>query len=591
MLANLHIEWARLLLGSLVQAGVERVILSPGARSTPLVVAALRIPGLKIVDVLDERSAAFVALGSARATGQPALLVCTSGTAGAHYLPAVIEARYAGVPLLVLTADRPPELQEREAPQTIDQRHFFGHHVLASIDLGVPDADPRAFAGLRYTALRAVATAKGPPPGPVHLNAAFRKPLEPQPVQAGDADVRHRADQLLAAPIPTVAAGILQPDVGLADRIAEACRKGQRGLVVAGPAALAQQSARPAVHELCRLTGFTLLAEATSQLGGQSAPGVACCGGFDAVLQSGFVDGLDSPEIIVQLGSPPISAAWTRWIEKHAGRGSHFVIARSGLRDPSNSASGFLAADVADGVQGLVERLLTTPRHVAAPNAWSDAWLAGQARLIEVLHTRVDGVDAASYPQGRAVRETLRALPPDGMFMVGNSLAVRLLDAFASDLVGDHVVLSQRGASGIDGLVSGAVGAALATHRPMTLLLGDVAFLHDLQGLASARRVTTPMAVVVLNNDGGRIFEQLPMASLPDLRSAIEQHWVMPHGLNMKAAAELFGLDYVVVDDPSTLGGHLAAAHDQAGCTVLEVSVADAGAVPELWRLWSAMRR
>ncbi len=586
---NLHIEWARLLVGTLAQAGIDRVILSPGARSTPLVVGALRTAGLPIVDVLDERSAAFVALGCARATGRASLLVCTSGTAAAHYLPAIIEARYARLPLVVLTADRPPELQDRAAPQTIDQRRLYGQHVLESIDLGLPDGDRHALAGLRYTALRAATTALGPLAGPVHLNAAFRKPLEPQPAAAGDIELTRRVDALLAAPLPAVASAVLTPSHAALEPVLDACQRRPRGLIVAGPAVASQRALRTEVEKLSAATGFPLLVEAASQLGASAGTPVVRCGSFDAILHSGLAETFGPPELVLQLGAPPMSAAWARYMEKHAGRFVHVVLATDGLRDPTNGAHTFVGGDVSASVRRLVEGLRSRGGVAPTSGAWVDAWRAAQGEFDRLLRERIDGAPASDFVQGRAVREVLRSVPAHGVFMVGNSLAIRLVDAFGADLLPDVDVLSQRGASGIDGLISGAVGAALATERPVTLLLGDVAFLHDLQGLEVARRLTTPLVVVVLNNDGGRIFEQLPMASAPELRPELERHWVMSHGLSMHAAAELFGHSYVAVSDPRELGAHLAEAQRHAGCTVVEVRVTPE-LVPELWRLWSTVR-
>jgi len=260
---NLLSEWAALVFASFADAGVERVVVSPGSRSTPFVAGAIREPRLRLFDVIDERAAAFFALGQARVTGVPTLLLCTSGTAGAHYLPAIIEARHAGVPLLVLTADRPTEATACGAAQTIDQTKMFGEHVRRFFDLGMPDGDPSALRAVRRVALQAFVASQYPERGAVHVNARARKPLEPI-LASATAEGRAVAAAVRAVkdrPI-RVALASAQADAGALEIIAAELRAARRGLIVCGP--LPARTDVGAVEDLARRTGFPLLSESAS---------------------------------------------------------------------------------------------------------------------------------------------------------------------------------------------------------------------------------------------------------------------------------------------------------------------------------------
>ena len=263
MLSNLQAEWARLLLDSFAAAGVREVVISPGSRSTPFVLAAAKHPKLHGRHIVDERSAAFFALGQGRVRGRPTLLVATSGTAGANYFPAVVEASASHVPLLVLTADRPVELAACGANQTIDQLKLYGDHARDFVDLGTPDASSRALRALRRAVAQAVFTSQYPLPGAVHLNARARKPLEPGAAESDEERVLAAAvDALIERPAPQPRPPVRMPAGDQIGELADACRRAERGLIVCGPAALSQAGERSLVAELGRRTGFPLLREA-----------------------------------------------------------------------------------------------------------------------------------------------------------------------------------------------------------------------------------------------------------------------------------------------------------------------------------------
>ncbi len=570
--AHVQAQWARLLLASLADAGVGDVVISPGSRSTPFVLAAAADRRLRCHRFVDERSAAFFALGQGRVSGRPSLLLCTSGSAGAHYLPAVIEASAAFVPLLVLTADRPVERSACGANQTIDQLKLFGGHVRQFFDLGLADDRPEALRALRRTAAQAVFRTTYPEPGAVHLNARARKPLEPA---ALDAEPGRRVDRLPASPIARPSAPELRPPAAELEALATACAGTPRGLIVCGPAALDQAWCAPLVGELAERTGFPILAEAASQLRfrPRSSPGLYV-DAFDLILDAAAFRRRHRPELVIQIGRPATSGAWGRTLAESAGV-DHWVISPYGWLDAESTATALCFAEPGATLEGLLERL--PPR--AGPGVWAERF-----RRAEELAWGAVGellADRGGLSEGAVARDVVAALPAGGLLAVGNSLPIRQLDRYCPGAGVDLGVICQRGASGIDGLVSGAAGAAAASRRPTVALVGDLSLLHDLAGLAAAARLETPFAVVVVNNDGGRIFEQLPLAEEAAARPHLEL-WLTPHGLDFRGAAAMVGLSYCEAEDRSDLRRALAAALGGGEACLIEARVPPHGAAEEI---------
>lgn len=565
---NLQELHAELLFDALARAGVEHLVLSPGSRSTPFVLAAARQPGLQLHDAVDERAAAFFALGAGRATGRPAALLCTSGTAPAHYYPAVIEAAAAGVPLVVLSADRPHELAACAAPQTIDQTRLFGEHVRFFADLGSPDATALSLRATRRFVAQAVHRSRWPEPGPVHLNLRARKPLEPQGAHTDD----ERALAALAGsvrqePLPRAHPPRTLPDPAAIELVARALA-GRRGVVACGPGPLDRARAREAVAALCRATGWPLLAESTSQLRHGMPPDVAVVGAFDHLLAAGLAE---PPEVVVQIGLPPVASAWERW----AARASRVVVAPHGWADPTSGAEHLLLGEVAPAVQALADAL------AGAPPAPDPAWLPADRLAWEA-------VDAELAGEGLAVRRAVEALPEGALLAVGNSLVVRQLDQFVPPRPAPVDTLSQRGVSGIDGLVAGAAGSAVAARRPVLLLLGDLSALHDLGGLALLPRDVS-VCVLVLDNGGGRIFEQLPIARHPDVGEEALRRFTTPRRHDLAHAAALFGIRFAD-PAPEAVGPAVRDALERPGATLLQVRVPEHGAAAALAAVRARLR-
>jgi 2-succinyl-5-enolpyruvyl-6-hydroxy-3-cyclohexene-1-carboxylate synthase len=588
--------WCEALALALAAAGVREVVASPGSRSTPFLAALLELSRtqperLRCHLVVDERAAGFFALGMSRTTGDPAALLCTSGTAGAHYLPAVIEAERSGIPLVVLTADRPLELMDCGASQTIDQTRLFGTHAVAFVELGSPEEEPAALAALGRRVAQAVATSRWPHPGAVQLNARARKPLEP--CAAGDpelAALRQRVGRL--PPPPWFVPPLAPPDPAALDELAGRLRRAERSLIVCGPAPLQQGAAAAAIAELAARTGSPLLCEATSQLrfASSAAPAAASAASaaadalridaFDAVLRSPAWRAALAPDLVVQLGAPPTSSAWEAFGTAHPACPRAVISPRLDC-DAQNGAALVVLGDVRLAVEGLLARLPaaatpapaqpTAPVSPDAMASWPSRWRTANQAAWRAVSTLLVEHGASSEPL--AVRVVAEALEPGTPLMVGNSLPVRELDSVVPAGAARCPVLCQRGASGIDGLIAGAAGTARAVG-PTVLLLGDVSFLHDVGGLLAAQGA--PLVVVVLNNGGGRIFEQLPVASAASTRDLLD-HWTTPHQLDLAHAAALQGHRFARTAGPEALRAALREAQGVAraggGCTVIEAVV------------------
>ena len=562
--------WADVACAALADAGVELVVVSPGSRSTPLVAALVREPRLARVTIIDERVAAFYALGAARATGVPAALVCTSGSAAAHYLPALVEASHANIPLVVLTADRPPELHACGASQTIDQRDLYGRFVRAAFDLGAPHASEAALRGVRRTIIQAVTRARGGNPGPVHVDVPLRKPLEPAP-PATDAE---RALARTAAELrgrAAVAPPRLVADDAALDELARTIAREPDGVIVAGAMPAGFTAARDDVFALAVRAGYPVIAEAGSQL--RLCPRertVACVDHFDLIP----VDDLPVPKVIVQLGAEPVAAGWSTWLGR-ARAAERYVLAGPAWHDPEGTARVILG-DERDAIARVLDRLEREPAADRTPSRWAEL----EARA---AHAAERAIDAHARSETAVVRAAIDALPAGALVQIGNSLPIRVVDHVAG--ARDVAVITQRGAAGIDGLIASAAGATRA-GKPVLLVLGDVSFAHDVGGLLAARTsCTAPLAVVVVDNRGGQIFAGLPVARA-ELQNAerasasdvLAEHWLTPPGIDPAAVATAMGLRSVTAASAAAVASAVSSALAEPAVTVIHAPVSTTGA-------------
>jgi len=555
-------EWARAIAAALVASDVSEVVLSPGSRSTPLAIALAEQVGLRVTVVVDERVAGFVALGQARVAGRPTALVCTSGTALAHYHPAVIEAAEARVPLLVISADRPLELQATAASQTIDQVKIFGDHARRYIDLGVPDPAAQAFVPRMVAA--AVLASLTPLAGPVHLNARFRKPLEP----AGER----------AEPAPGKTPRLFLPQLAPADRavaeVVEQIRAAKSVVVAAGPAwgtrgeAAAVRGARVAraVGAFAEASGAAVLAEPTSGLfGGAGAPR-APLGALGWLLESA-----PRPDVLIQLGRPPVCPRFGAFA---SAAGRHVIVDDVGGADPDGSCDAWVVADPALFFAAAAERLERLGGDGAGERrAYRDALRRAHAAIATAVSSELE---QGELSEPLLAREVAARLPAGSFLLAGNSTPVRDLCAFGSSALRGVTVLHQRGAAGIDGLVAGLAGARLTAPdgAVVAALIGDVSALHDAGAFVELAKGQGPTVCVVADNAGGRIFEALPVASTPAGQAHLDRLFLTapPRGL-VGGLASAFGVDHRRVTTRADLGQALDAAFASKRPIVVEVVV------------------
>ena len=527
----------------LARCGVRTAALAPGSRSTPLALALWRQPAIEVAIIVDERSAGFFALGAAQASGRPTAVLCTSGTAAANLHPAVCEADEAGVPLIVLTADRPPELRAIGAGQTIDQLKLYGSAVRWFCEVGTHDADDAGLLHYRSVACHAYAAARGDPrPGPVHLNLAWRDPLGPEP-RAGD--VTAMSELALEGrgerPLTAVTIGPRVADDALLDEIAERIAASPRGLIVAGRQ-LDPALAEP-VAELARRSGYPILAEPTSQLRLGRHDRDLVVWTYDAIARS-HPAALD-PDLVVRFGDMPTSKAMRAWLASLPNLRQLVLDPASGWNEPSRQAETIVRADGRTVAGGLAQRLGERDG-----GDWAAAWMDANARAAAVIDEALAELDQPTEP---GVHATLGRLYRDGeLVYTASSMPIRDSEAFVAPGNVDVRFLCNRGANGIDGLVSSGIGAATATGRPTWIVTGDLGLYHDMNGLAALREAGSPVRIVVVNNDGGGIFEFLPQADQVE-RDEFEAILGTPLGIDPARAAELHGLPHVRIADLTEL--------------------------------------
>jgi 2-succinyl-5-enolpyruvyl-6-hydroxy-3-cyclohexene-1-carboxylate synthase len=526
--ARLNTLWGRLVAEELARCGVDLVCVSPGSRSTPLT-AAVAHGRIASRLWLDERGAAFHALGHARATGRPAALVCTSGTAVANYLPAVVEAAQDCVPLVVLTADRPPELLDAGANQAISQPGIFGEYVRWAGALPPPCAEVPARAVLS-TIDQAVHRALGPPAGPVHLNCMFREPLEPagEAPWPEDLPARWRDGH---GPLTDYARLATAPESAGLDRAAALVRSARRGLVVLG--ALPSGRDRDEAGLLCDRLGWPVAADVRSGL--RLGPGPAGrIAHLDQLLLSEKVRAAFAPDLVLHLGGQPTSK---RLAQALAGLPDAAVISvqeHPFRHDPEHRVALRVQSGIGRFCALLSARLGGDA--TAENGAWGEPLLAMSERAAAAIESFV-----AASPLGEiaAARIVSRAIPPGHGLFLGNSMPVRDMEMFA-DTGGPRIaVAANRGASGIDGVVSTAAGFACGLGRPATLMIGDLSLLHDLTALLQLRALPQPLVIVALNNGGGGIFHFLQIAAQPAL---LDPWFTAPHDADLAGVERLFGI-------------------------------------------------
>ncbi|NEQ99821.1 MAG: 2-succinyl-5-enolpyruvyl-6-hydroxy-3-cyclohexene-1-carboxylic-acid synthase [Cyanothece sp. SIO2G6] len=534
--ANLNSLWGALIVEELVRHQLTYFVVSPGSRSTPLTVAIAHHPQTQSIICIDERAAGFHAIGYARATGNPAMLVCSSGTAAANYYPAVIEAAVDGVPLLILSGDRPPELLQTGANQTIQQPNLYGNYVRWQVDLPCPN-EQISPAVVLTTVDQAVHRAHHYPPGPVHLNCHFREPLAPtpEPIHPDYLQPLQRW-QTATAPYSYYSTALPLPQPADIRHLAQVIDKSGQGLIVVGQ--LAHVTAQEKVMALAQHLHWPLLPDVQSGLRFQTEKTPTAVPYFD---QLWLMDRYQTWEIetVIQIGGRLVSKRLQEWLATQPPR-NHVVISEGPERlDPDHTVSCKLQAAIAPLLNALLRQL--QPRSV-------ELWATQLTEASQQIDSVIDWMLIQTpLNEPAVVRSVSRLLPADHGLYVANSMPIRDLDRYGSADGAVTAVGCDRGTSGIEGAIAAAAGFAVGRQSPVTLLVGDLSLIHDLNSLALLKTLGQPVTIVVLNNGGGGIFSFLPIAQF---EAVFEPFFGTPHCWTFGDAARMFGLMY---HQPQTL--------------------------------------
>lgn len=526
----------------LQRAHVRNVVICPGSRSTPLAMAFAANPAIHIWMHVDERSAAFFALGMAKRLERPVALLCTSGTAAANFFPAIVEAHLIHIPLIVLTADRPHELRDCGAPQTIDQNRLYGTHVKWFVEVALPEATNAALRYIRTIANRAVAHVQAVPVGPVHLNMPFREPLVPELLEDPESDMRLplRQDRLAWEGRPdgwpyievdnAALASASQPTI---QRLASVLSAKRRGLIIVGTNS--DLTLIDPLLELAQCLGYPILADPLSQFRSGPHNRDSVLASYDAFLRiDAFVKCME-PEVVLRFGPMPTSKPLLLYLKHYAHCPQIVVDAQGGWEEPTQLASEMIHANPVALCRDLQAAL---PAINLQNEVWFSIWQRSDCVTRQALYAAIQ--DFPQLFEGRVFVELAELLPAGSTLYVGNSMPIRDMDTFFWGNDRLIRVFGNRGANGIDGLISSALGAsAVSTKDEHTVLvIGDLSFFHDLNGLLAARLHALNITIVLVNNDGGGIFSFLPQSAYPQ---HFEQLFGTPTGLDFRPVVQMYG--------------------------------------------------
>lgn len=547
---NTNTLWCSVLVEALARLGLRHAVVAPGSRSAPLTFALARHPRIEAIPVLDERSAGFLALGLAKQHRRPVALVCTSGTAAANFLPAVVEAHESGVPLLVLTADRPPELRDCHSGQTIDQVKLYGGYVNFQHELAVPQGTLALLRYLRQTVAHAVERTLLPAAGPVHLNCPFRDPLVPLADNAtlpAEAELKGFFDGLTVASSP----GDLSPAPVWSVR---AWR--ERGVIVVGPnEAVSGENFAENVGHVARALGWPVLADALSPVRMHVKAVGAVVAHYDTLLRNEPLAATLRPAQVICLGGWPTSKVLRTWLQA-ADPEVVLVTERATNEDALHLRTSVTRCSLAEWSHGFHGR--------RAPNAYAKAWLQADATAGKALATALRSAPGLVEPQWVGVLAA--HLPPRTPCFIASSMPVRDAEYFWPAGDRGQRVFFNRGANGIDGTLSTALGVAHG-GTPAVLVTGDLSLLHDTNGFLAARKFAGSLTVVLINNNGGGIFEHLPVAQF---EPPFEAFFATPQDIDFAKLCATYGVPHAVVKSAAQLA-KLVAKLPKTGVRVLEL--------------------
>jgi len=578
---NRNYAFSQAFVEELARSGLHHACICPGSRSTPLVMSLAQEPRVKTWVHLDERSAAYFAVGMSRALDEPVAIISTSGTAAANFFPAVIEARYSHVPLLIVTADRPPELWEWGANQTIDQSRMYGSQTKWSVNMASPEVTPDLLRYVRELTCRVFATAIQSPAGPVHVNFPFGEPLVPRNVPADIPDIFHENQELWAnrereKPYTQVRSGRRSVNPETLKQVAEDLQTVKEGVIVCGPQ---YDSTFPsAVVRLAKRLGYPLLADPLSQTRCGQHDLTLVIDTYDAFLRSKKVVEAFEPKLFLRFGATPTSKVLQSYIAQyHNAR--QILISDGNWQDPMHCATDVIQTDPAQ----FTEELAASVRD-SSTTAWPDQWSAVSEATRETIRTQLGEI--AEMFEGRVFTELESILPTRATLFAGNSMPVRDLDSFFPTDAKQIRFLANRGVSGIDGVVSTALGVSSVSHEPTVLVVGDLSFYHDMNGLLAAKRYGPNTTIIILNNNGGGIFSFLPQRDYPE---SFEKYFATPHDLTFQAAASLYDLHYTKPTSWKEFRNAVSLEKNRSATSIVEVQTNRERNVELHQRIWSAV--
>ncbi len=555
MKINRNTYWSENFLGRLADLGVRHVCISPGSRSTPLTMAASSVKRLRCFVHIDERSSAFFALGLAKASGKPVVIITTSGTAAAELYPAIIEAYQQRIPLIVCTADRPPELIGRGANQTINQHNLYSNHIRYFKDAGLPGPSASAIRRIRKYAGEAFILSAG---GPVHINFPFRKPFEPE-TYTDELDERtihmieaHQANE------SKVQEKEIRPGRNTYKEILSAVKESPKGLILAGPMNYNSGTVKHII-KLAENLGYPVIADASSQLRfGNNSRNIMV--NYEAFLRNQKFLRSYNPDLILHFGRMPSSKAVEEWIGKISAK--RYIINEHGdIFDPWNNASGICRSS-----PELFCRMLTEDTKQQDSAEWLNNYISADNSAGKVKSALL--AKSSLSNECSIIPEVIKNLPDNSHLVISNSMPVRDLDYFSPQTEKKIIVHSNRGASGIDGVLSTSLGIQKALNKPTALITGDMAFYYDISALLTAERFKIPLVVILINNNGGAIFGMLPIASYG---KKFKDYFISPHNLNFSAIVKSFNAEYRLIGSRDALKKAMASAFNEKRLTVLEI--------------------
>ena len=572
--ANLNSLWGYLIVEELIRNKINYFVLSPGSRSTPLTVAVARHPQAEKIICYDERGAGFHALGYARATGNPAVLICTSGTAAANYFPAVIEAAVEHLPMIIFSADRPPELRQTGANQTIQQVNLYGEYARWQFDLPCPDEkiSPQM---LLSTVDQAIYRARRSPCGVVHINCMFREPLAPTQEKFNREYLNSVEKWLKSGQLYTHHTGsvhTLQEEE--LKKLAKLLQKTSRGILVVGK--LKSPDETQAVMKLAKKLNWAVFADIQSGLR-LSTENHNIIHYFDQlILREDWHQGKPW-EIVFQIGDRLISKRLLQLIEKSPPQDYILLLNHPSRHDPAHRVTRRLEGDISHICEQLCQKL---------SQGKTSTWTKNLQRQSQQMYHTIDDFlfSSPEINEPALARLISRHIPPQNGLFLASSMAVRLMDMYAMPQAENIVVAANRGASGIEGTIACAAGFAVGLAAPVTLLIGDLACFHDLNSLYLLKYIPQPVIVVIINNGGGGIFSFLPIAQFEDV---FETYFATPHQLKFRQAAEMFNLDYYYPQTLAEFASTYQAAIQSQVSTIIEVSTNR----EESWALQQELQR